>query len=104
MPRRVSLPRDTEPDTVRAFTYQVAMATQGPVLRYSQRLRLLALANGAGIARFDANLIIAAIENHRGQSRENEQPIAQRGALPAMVTAICVQAALVLLTWVALLH
>lgn len=96
--------RDDHPDAIRAFTYQVAIATQGPVLRYSQRLRLLKLANDAGIARFDANLIIAAIENRRGASRAIEQPAERTRAFPFMFTAVCVQAMLILLAWAALLR
>jgi hypothetical protein len=107
--RPLSISRGTDPDAVRAFTYQVALATQGPVLRYSQRLQLLALANEAGIARFDANLIIAAIENHRGPSRaiahpRVDHPRATGSTLRTMLTAACVQGSLLVLAWVVFLR
>src|SRR4051794_28413515 len=57
-----------QPDAFRSFAREVAHATTGPVLRYSHRLQLLELAKRGGIDRFDANLIIAAIE-HRTVKR-----------------------------------
>src|SRR5688500_7145261 len=78
--RRVPLD-DANPNAVRTFAYQVALATTGPVLRYSQRLQLLSLANGAGIARFDANLIIAAIEHRPRENRAHVEPSEQNGSL-----------------------
>ena|SRR5688572_30284924 len=111
-PSRAPTSTDATPDAVRDFTFQVALATTGPILRYSQRLHLLALANSAGIARFDANLIIAAIEHHRRPTRacvptqpgERNQHSERLGRkpFPILLTAATVQAALIALTWAAL--
>jgi hypothetical protein len=108
---RVPISTDAAPDAVRDFTFQVALATTGPILRYSQRLHLLALANSAGINRFDANLIIAAIEHHRRPTRacaptqpgEQNQRSERSGhkPFPILLTAATVQAALIALTWAA---
>ncbi len=40
----------------------------GPVLRYSHRTRLLRAAEQSGIGRFEANLIIAAVQHEAGTS------------------------------------
>jgi hypothetical protein len=91
---------NADPEAVRAFSYQVALATTGPVLRYSQRLQLLSLANQAGIARFDANLIIAAIENHRGPSRQAPSDAQPKTRLKLVLTAAGVQMLVVLFAWI----
>jgi hypothetical protein len=49
----------------RAFAADVASRLEGPVLRHSQRRRLLKTAQRAGIGRFEANLIIAAVQHER---------------------------------------
>jgi hypothetical protein len=48
--------------TVRRFATRIAQELDGDSLRYSTRLRLLRDAQRAGIRRFDANLIIAAVQ------------------------------------------
>ena len=48
-----------------AFAAEVEAALEGPVLRYSQRRRLLKAAARAGVGRFEANLIIAAVQHRR---------------------------------------
>lgn len=69
------------PNRVRAFAQQVALATAGPCLRYSQRLHLFALASEAGISRFDANLIIAAIEHRTGKNRADVEVATEHRSL-----------------------
>jgi len=68
-----------------------------PVLRYSQRLRLIELANRLGIRRFDANLIIASVERERGvpaPSPSNSSP-----RLTAWTIAIAFQLLFITGTW-----
>ena len=55
----------TEPrliDHVRAFAQQVCDELDGRTLRYSARVKLLRHARRRGIRRFDANLIIASVQ------------------------------------------
>ena len=47
------------------FAREVEAGVEGPVLRFSQRKRLLKAAARAGIGRFEANLIIAAVQHRR---------------------------------------
>jgi hypothetical protein len=47
---------------VRAFAQHVAHELDGTTLRYSNRIRLLHAAHRHGIRRFDANLIIASVQ------------------------------------------
>jgi len=44
----------------------------GPVLRYSQRRELLAVAQRTGIGRFEANLIIAAVRHRQVENHSSE--------------------------------
>src|SRR5688572_25146010 len=67
-----------------AFAQLVADHLEGPALRYSRRIRLLREAQRRGIGRFEANLIIAAVQHRAGESREVESvgsPQPWRGAL-----------------------
>jgi hypothetical protein len=64
----------------RAFATDVASRLEGPVLRHSQRRRLLKTAERAGIGRFEANLIIAAVQHERrgNDARTLGSPIHER--------------------------
>jgi hypothetical protein len=107
-PRRSPISSSTNPSEVRAFAQQVALATTGPCLRYSQRLQLFALANQAGITRFDANLIIAAIEHRAGKNRADVEPGDARKSLtrPSILlsAAAAVQVAIVFAGWIMLMR
>ena len=98
---------NADSQTVRRFTHQVALATVGPILRYSQRLQLFALASEAGISRFDANLIIAAIEHRAGKSR-NDVEVAEAKSLARssvlISTAAIVQVTILAAGWITLLR
>ncbi|MCY2954181.1 MAG: hypothetical protein NTU53_19780 [Planctomycetota bacterium] len=86
-----------DPIVVSAFTDQVTQALDGYVLRYSNRLALLASAAKLGISRFEANLIIATV-----QYRHNTPPPPPTtGSFWLMLIAfvITVQAAIVLAVW-----
>lgn len=107
-PRVAPLTENAEPNGVRAFAQQVALATAGPCLRYSQRLHLFALANEAGITRFDANLIIAAIEHRAGKNRATVEPATATWSLarPSMLlsAAAALQVAILFAGWTMLMR
>ena len=48
-----------------AFAAEVADRMDGPILRHAQRRALFAIAGKSGIGRFEANLIIAAVQHER---------------------------------------
>jgi len=56
------------------FAAQVETRIEGPVLRHAQRKRLLASAAKLGIGRFEANLVIAAVQHARLSSPPPVQP------------------------------
>ena len=60
---------------VSEFAQRVADALEGTTLRYSSRIRLLRYARRQGIRRFDANLIIAAVQERvqGSEFRDQEQ-------------------------------
>ena len=51
------------------FAALVRESMDGPVLRYAHRTRLLRAAERSGIGRFEANLIIAAVQHEAGANR-----------------------------------
>ena len=107
-PRSASVAFKANAESVRTFAQQVALATTGPCLRYSQRLQLFDLANEAGISRFDANLIIAAIEHRAGKSRTDVEAETEKRSLarPSILlsTAAAVQLAIVFAGWIMLMR
>ena len=56
----------TTPFAVDRFAASVASQLDGPVLRYSSRLALLRDADQIGLGRFQANLLIAAVQHEAG--------------------------------------
>ena len=64
------------PDSnAQSFADLVADSMDGPILRYSSRRALLRAADAAGIGRFEANLIIAAVQ-HQSDREASGTPIA----------------------------
>jgi hypothetical protein len=59
---------------VRGFAAAVSAAMDGPILRFSRRQELIRQAETLGIRRFDANLLIAAVQ-HRLGSEKSVAPI-----------------------------
>ncbi|HEY8665855.1 MAG TPA: hypothetical protein VIL86_04275 [Tepidisphaeraceae bacterium] len=55
------------PSASKSFADDIAAALEGNILRHSQRVRLLKQAGRYGIDRFEANLLIAAVQ-HRARS------------------------------------
>jgi hypothetical protein len=70
------MPRPVEPEPVRkvdtgvrAFAAAVSQAMDGSILRFSRRQELIRQAEALGIRRFDANLLIAAVQHRLGSER-----------------------------------
>jgi hypothetical protein len=62
-PESQKLSDDTTAAIERAFSQHVAESLNGPVLRYSDRLKLLEVAERLRIKRFRANLLIAMVQH-----------------------------------------
>jgi len=111
------LPLNSLGDTVanvrsHAATFAAVVKSQihGPVLTYSKRKRLLQLADRLGIRRFDANLIVAAMQ-YRTQTAPHPNPSTHRCAvtsegegekknlLLAPLTFLLTQSVIVLTAW-----
>jgi hypothetical protein len=99
----------SEPDSeVRAFAKAVTTAMEGPILRFSRRQELIHQAEKLGIRRFDANLLIAAVQHRLGgaEIEHFDQSISGRSlwrfAIP-IGFAIALQSAILLGAW-GLLH
>jgi hypothetical protein len=96
-----------------AFARCVAAAMDGPILRYSSRLDLMRQARRTGIAPFEANLIIAAVQHRAGaiveppkrQAAAKAQVIRLkpahrlRGIVSSLAVALALQSLLVLVVW-----
>lgn len=61
--RRKGLPLWADIPSFTAFAQEIESVLDGPELPYSQRQHLLQRAAHFGISRFDANLIIAMVQN-----------------------------------------
>jgi hypothetical protein len=71
---------------------------EGPVLRYSARLRLLKEAERRGLGRFEANLVIAGALHRVGMGHEYEmRPRAEW--LAPVLTFLVLQSALIVGAW-----
>ena len=83
-----------------AFAQEVEDAMIGEELNYSDRLKLLKRANHFGIRRFDANMIIAMVQNRTDASKPATMPprANSRWTVPVM-TVVVVQSIIVVLTW-----
>ena len=104
--RRLAAPEVIpNPDNgVRAFAQAVSTAMEGPILRFSRRQQLIRQAQRLGIRRFDANLLIAAVQ-HRLGSVKTKHPVQSnsdsspwRFALPIGL-AIGLQAIILIGAW-----
>jgi hypothetical protein len=82
-----------------AFGELVEKALDGPVLRYTQRIRLLKTAGRLGIGRFEANLLIAAAL-HRFRHLPPTMPVGRKYRFPALILSMALlESALVLAAW-----
>jgi hypothetical protein len=88
-----------------AFAAEVTRQLEGPVLRQSRRRALLKAARGMGIGRFEANLIIAAVQHHRPsahpvESGQTESGVtSSRARLAPFAVVLIVQAAIAWGAW-----
>jgi hypothetical protein len=96
------------PDSgVRAFAQAVSTALEGPVLRFSRRQQLIHQAEALGIRRFDANLLIAAVQHRLGNEKVSKPVKPKHNRSPWRLApfglAIGVQAVILFGAW-SLLH
>jgi hypothetical protein len=81
----------------------VAIRMVGPALPFSDRLYIFRQAARRRIGRFEANLIIAAVQNHLSDklpSGNVKTPVTRRSRIPVgWLTFGIVQGAIVLLAW-----
>lgn len=72
----------------------------GPLLRYSQRQRLLRDAEQRGIGRFEANLVIAAVQHEAGATpRQRERVALPCSWIPAAIAFTATQSLVALAAW-----
>jgi hypothetical protein len=91
-----------DPTPARIFSESVAAAMEGPVLRYSARQRLLKQARRMGIERFEANLLIAAVQHRMGiRWDQAATPAGNRWVNPVAII-LGVQALVGTLLWLAM--
>ena len=91
------------PDRFRSFADQVGRCLDGEILSYSRRLRLLKSADGLGIGRFQANLIIAAIQHRFGQAAASTIATTRRPTAGWLVFLL-VQSLILILAWAAFIR
>ena len=82
-----------------AFAEEVAARIEGPVLRHSQRRALLSAARRFGIGRFEANLIIAAVQHRLVSDAPSHAPRAHGGGASRFAPVALVLALQTLIAW-----
>jgi hypothetical protein len=80
------------------FAREVADRLDGPVLRYSNRVALLRRAGELGIGRFEANLVIAAVQ-HQCRGRLARPPARPNPLLRGIAAAVAVESIIVAAAW-----
>jgi hypothetical protein len=91
---RVMEPPATYPGRPEAFAAEVVRRMDGPVLRQAQRRELMRVARREGIGRFEANLVIAAVQHRRGQGQPVEasaHAAGRGGAVGAVALVLGIQ-------------
>lgn len=83
------------PDVARRFAMEIRPELSAGPLRYSQRCQLLKRARSLGIERFEANLIIAAVQYHQ-TARPPEAPARSMSTLRAVWIALAIELILLL--------
>jgi hypothetical protein len=94
----VSEPVFYEPPTAERFAGMVLAKMEGGLLRYSSRLSLLKQAAAMGIERFEANLIIAAVQSGRPKPIR-VRTIRRFGPMSMAVTFAVVQVSILAAAW-----
>lgn len=84
-----------------AFGQIVNEHVHGQVLSYSRRLGLLGVARRLGIGRFEANLIIAAVQHRRGRSPLicHNTPVRHRFRAAPLLTFVLLQSLILISLW-----
>lgn len=84
------------------FAAHITRKIHGGVLCYSDRLELLGAANDLGIGRFEANLIIAAVQHRLGAARLSETSAPKRTwpAVDLVAAFLVVQILILFLGWI----
>ncbi len=103
--QRAETDRPETDSDVRGFARDVTRAMDGPILRYSHRQKLIRRAEQLGIGRFDANLLIAAVQHRSGIITPLSESHAQEygSRLLGIGFAITLQAMIAVAAWM-LLH
>lgn len=79
------------------FAQLVAQQLGSGVLRYSDRLSLLSVADAIGMGRFQANLVIAAVQHEGGHGVTPAKPRRNRGWMLAMAAAVVLQSIIIVI-------
>ncbi|MGE5609353.1 MAG: hypothetical protein ACM359_08870 [Bacillota bacterium] len=98
VPQLSEHPLRINPALAATFTADIIRSLDGPVLRYSQRLALLRRAADLGISRFEANLLIAAVQ-HRCVTTSAPTTPNRANRLLLMAFAAGVQSLIAFLIW-----
>ena len=81
------------------FAALVRERMDGPVLRYSHRARLLRTAERSGIGRFEANLIIAAVQHEAGANNSTSTAPGRTWMPGALVAVAATQSLIAVAVW-----
>src|ERR1700677_1308181 len=87
-----------DPTPAERFATRVIHELEGGLLRYSARLNLLKQAAQMGMGRFEANLIIAAVQ-HRQPKRAGVSVNGRFGVMPLAIVFAAVQALIAASIW-----
>jgi hypothetical protein len=88
------------PSRAEAFSREVAARMEGPLLRYAQRRRLFGIARRMGIGRFEANLVMAAVQHEATRGRRGAGPDEAAGGPASRLAPVAVAlAAQALIAW-----
>jgi hypothetical protein len=92
---------EVSPETTRRFSRLVRDHLEGQILRFDQRQLLIRAAGRMGIDRFQATLIIAAVQHAQpSQGDADETPAASvAGWAPRLVLFLVIQAAITIALW-----
>jgi len=83
-----------------AFAQLVTDRMEGTILRYSTRCELIHIAARLGISRFDANLMIAAVQHQLGHDMAQFPAEHSRSKWPLILAAIVIlQSGIILAAW-----
>lgn len=83
-----------------AFATYVASQFEAGMLRYSKRLAIIEVAESLGIGRFEANLVIAAVQHQLGRSSSPPtRPVPARRWAAALLLTIGIQLVILLAVW-----